>query len=106
MSDEGNIRKVRAPRQRVLKTGQVVMMDRWLVIDCTIRDISATGAKLVCGDQTGIPNEFRFYIPTENTICTARVVWRKDQMLGIEFTSAKIEAPRQTLMSSKALSVA
>jgi hypothetical protein len=82
-----------AARNRVLKGAKIVSMDKWSVVDCTVRDLSATGARIICGDQAAIANEFRFLIPSENTICTARVVWRRDDMLGIAFTSEKTRAP-------------
>ena len=86
-----------AVRNRVLKSGKIISMDKWSVVDCTIRDISTTGARIICGDQAAIANEFRFLIPSENTICTARVVWRRDNMLGIVFTSEKTRAPARKL---------
>jgi len=86
-----------AVRSRVLKGAKIVSMNNWSVVDCTIRDMSATGARIICGDQAAVPNEFRFLIPSENTICTARVVWRREDMLGIAFTSEKTRAPARKL---------
>ena len=82
-----------AVRSRVLKGGKIVSMDKWSVVDCTIRDISSTGARIICGDQAAVASEFRFLIPSDNTICTAKVVWRRNNMLGIAFTSEKTRAP-------------
>jgi PilZ domain len=82
-----------APRARVLKGAKILALDRWTVVDCTVRDISETGAKLLCGDPMAIANEVRFLLPTENTIRNARVVWRRETMIGIEFTSEKTRAP-------------
>ncbi len=81
----------------MLKGAKIVGMDNWTVMDCTVRDISETGAKLLCGDPLAVANVFRFLLPTENTIRDARVVWRRDGMLGIEFTSEKTKAPARKL---------
>ena len=62
-------------------------------MDCTVRDLSETGAKLLCGEPHTVANEFRFLLPTDNSIRNARVVWRRDGMLGIEFTGEKTKAP-------------
>jgi len=86
-----------AVRSRVLKGAKIVSMNKWSVVDCTIRDISATGARIICGDQAAVANEFRFLIPAENTICTAKVIWRREDMLGIAFTSEKTRAPARKL---------
>lgn len=84
---------------RVLKGAKIVSMNQWSVVDCTVRDMSETGAKLICGDQVAVANEFRFLMPSENTIRTAKVIWRRGDQLGIEFTSEKTTAPLQKLQS-------
>lgn len=87
-------------RSRVLKGAKLVSMNNWTLVDCTVRDISATGAKIICGDQMAVANEFRFLIPVDNTICNARVIWRKGTLLGIEFTSEKTKAPVRKFSAS------
>lgn len=84
---------------RVLKGAKIVSMNQWSVVDCTVRDMSETGAKLICGDQVSVANEFRFLLPSDNTIRTAKVVWRRGDQLGIEFTSEKTRAPVRKLQS-------
>ncbi len=80
-------------RSRVLKGAKLVGMSNWSLVDCTVRDISETGARIVCGDQFAVANEFRFLIPSANTIQKARVVWRRGELLGIEFIGEKTKAP-------------
>jgi PilZ domain len=80
-------------RSRVLKGAKLVDMRNWSLVDCTVRDMSDTGARIVCGDQFAIANEFRFLIPSDNTIQNARVVWRRGDLLGIEFVGEKSRAP-------------
>ena len=84
---------------RVLKGAKLVSMNQWSLVDCTVRDMSETGAKIICGDQAAVANEFRFLLPSDNSIRTARVVWRRGDMLGIEFTSEKSRAPVRKLQS-------
>ena len=80
-------------RSRVLKGAKLVHMKNWSLVDCTIRDMSETGARIICGDQYSVADEFRFLVPSDNTIQPAKVVWRKDNMLGIIFTGEKTRAP-------------
>jgi hypothetical protein len=82
-----------APRARVLKGAKIVYMNQWSVSDCTVRDMSLTGAKLICGNAMQVPSTFRLLLPSENTIQDARVAWRREGMIGIEFTSEKTRAP-------------
>ncbi len=81
-----------APRRKVLK-GAKIVMDNWTNIDCQIRDVSETGAKLICEGALGLPDVFRLLQQSENTVRDAKVVWRKSQSLGIVFTSEAKKAP-------------
>lgn len=76
-----------APRQRVLKAGRVVTTEN-ASLDVNVRDLSATGAKLVCAAPHMVPNEFRLVLPGDGTIRPAKVMWRNETSLGIEFTGA------------------
>lgn len=85
--------KRRSARHRVLKVGKIVMLNNWSVVDCCVRDISATGARIRCQDPAAVPNEFRLLIPHDNTIRPAKVVWRRDDHCGIHFTGPPRTAP-------------
>lgn len=82
-----------AQRLRVLKNGKIVSLDFQSVVDCCVRDISATGARIKCPHATTLPNEFRLMMPGDNTIRDARVVWRREELLGVVFTSSPRPAP-------------
>jgi PilZ domain len=78
--------KRQSVRHRVLKDGKIVMLNNWSVIDCCIRDISETGARIRCSDAASVPDEFRLLIPSDNTIRNAKVVWRRSDQCGVLFT--------------------
>ncbi len=82
-----------AQRSRVLKDGKIVTLDFQSVIDCCVRDISATGARIKCLHAAKVPGEFRLMMPGDNTIRDARVVWRREALLGIIFTGSARPAP-------------
>jgi PilZ domain len=84
-----------ARRNRVFKAAKIVHLNQRSVVDCLIRDMSETGAKIVCGDLAAVPGEFEFLIPSDNTIRTAVAVWRRGQFVGVHFTSAPKPAPPQ-----------
>ena len=54
-----------AQRLRVLKQGKILLSNNLSVRDCTVRDLSETGAKLLCPDPGAIPNEFRLVLIAE-----------------------------------------
>jgi hypothetical protein len=76
-----------APRQRVIKSAKIISLDRTTVADCTIRNISNTGAQLVVENQAVVPKDFFFLQPKENTMCQAKVMWRREKLVGVHFTS-------------------
>jgi hypothetical protein len=85
-----------APRQRVLKAARIVF-DDLSTMDVGLRDLSATGAKLIVGNGLLIPNTFRLIVNADQSIRPAKVAWRKESQIGIEFTGeAKSAVLRKT----------
>ena len=82
-----------ARRQRVLKEGKILLAKSLSIIDCTIRDLSETGARPICGDQAAIPSEFRLVTKADNLMRDAKVQWRRGGELGVLFTSEPRKAP-------------
>lgn len=76
-----------AQRHRVIKSAKIVSLDRSTVSDCTIRNISSTGAQIIVENQALVPREFYFLQPKENTMCQAKVMWRREKLVGVHFTS-------------------
>ena len=62
-------------------------------IDCTIRDLSQTGAKVVCADPAAVPDEFRLVILVDMVMRDVKVAWRKPDLIGVHFTSEPRRAP-------------
>jgi hypothetical protein len=75
----------RSTRQRVLKSGKIIYGGGSIVVDCTIRNLSAVGARLQVPTSVAIPDRFEFAEPTAGTRRTAIVVWRKGDLIGIRF---------------------
>jgi hypothetical protein len=72
-------------RARVLKSGKIVVGARAAKIDCAIRDLSDTGARLHVPSSTfGVPHEFELMIG-ESDRRSCRVAWRTEAAVGVEF---------------------
>lgn len=71
-------------RRRVLKAGRIELKNR-SVIDCTVRNISRTGARLRVEESYWIPEHFTIDIPSEGLRRTCRVQWRNAVDLGVKF---------------------
>jgi len=77
--------KRKSPRRRVLKEGKIVFADAMRVIDCTIRDMSPEGARLLIANTVGLPDTFTLYEKSTGMLYPASVVWRQSNALGIRF---------------------
>lgn len=87
----------RAPRQRVLKTAKIYRMNGAHAVDCTVRDMSDTGARIVVKDQMALPNDLKFVMPLDDFMRTGRVIWRRGDLAGVLFISLRSEAPKERL---------
>ncbi len=72
-----------APRQRILKAGTISFAGA--AIDCTVRNISETGAALDVVTPLFIPDRFTLLIRTAQFKRACHIVWRKERRLGIAF---------------------
>ena len=72
-----------APRKRILKAGTIEFGGG--AIDCTVRNLSETGAALSVESPVGIPTEFKLIVASDHVNRTCRVVWRKENRIGITF---------------------
>jgi hypothetical protein len=84
-----------AKRMRVLKSAKLVL-DDMRSIDCAVRDISATGAKVLIGSSNNLPEKFRLFMVADSTIRDVEIAWKRHDMIGVNFTSeAKSAALRK-----------
>src|ERR1700761_7895124 len=72
-----------APRRRVLKAGTIEFGGG--AIDCTVRNVSETGASLEVTSPLGIPENFTLVIPSDGQHFSCRVVYRKERRIGVTF---------------------
>jgi hypothetical protein len=86
-SNVGNEARI-APRRRTLKSGKVAYNDRHVTIECTLRDMSATGARLRVSGSVAAPDTFELLIPLDGLEANCQVVWRSGADLGVRFLSA------------------
>ena len=77
-----------ALRRRVLKAGIAASNDRHLTVACTVRDVSATGARLRAESSVGIPDTFELIIEVDGLEADCQVVWRKANEVGVKFLAA------------------
>jgi hypothetical protein len=70
-------------RHRVLKAGTIEFGGGG--IDCTVRNVSETGAALEVVTPLFIPDRFTLFVPSEQLKRPCHIVWRKDKRIGVAF---------------------
>jgi hypothetical protein len=73
-------------RFRTLKEGRIIDPQGRTTLDCTIRDISLTGARVQLVSAINIPEDFELLIVREDMIIPARRRWQRGTSVGLEFT--------------------
>ncbi|WP_441242852.1 PilZ domain-containing protein [Tardiphaga sp. 768_D3_N2_1] len=77
------IEKRAAPRHRVLKRGTLAFGGGG--IDCTVRNLSASGARVDIASPLGLPQNLMLVIEADQFIRRCRPVWNTDRQLGVAF---------------------
>jgi len=72
-------------RRRTLKAGRIIFNDRFSVIDCTVRNLSDTGACLEVASIIGIPDAFDLNIEADQPGRHCHVAWRTERRIGVAF---------------------
>ena len=77
--------KRKVPRRRVLKEGKIVYADGLCILDCTIRDMSEHGARLMIPNTAGLPDTFQLYEKSTGLLYPASIAWRQAKTTGVHF---------------------
>lgn len=77
-----------ASRQKSFLRGCIYFNNRRSAVDCLIRDISETGARLVFSAAVAIPDVVDLYVPQKEQMLRVRVEWRHGDEVGVAFVSA------------------
>jgi hypothetical protein len=72
-----------APRHRVLRAGTISFAGA--AIDCTVRNISETGAALDVVTPLFIPDRFTLFIQTAQFKWPCHIVWSRERRTGVAF---------------------
>ena len=73
----------RVPRRRVLKAGSITFGGS--TIDCTVRNVSETGAALEVVSPLYIPDRFTLVVQTDQLKRPCHIVWRQGSRIGVAF---------------------
>lgn len=78
--------KRKSQRRRTLKAAKIIFNDGRSSFDCTVRNISATGALLLVESQLGIPEQFLLLIEADGLRRNCQIIRRASQEIGVRFS--------------------
>lgn len=78
------IEKRAEPRHRVLKRGMLAFNGGG-GLDCTVRNISSSGARIDIANPMGVPKTFMLVIEADQFMRRCHAVWRSEQRVGVVF---------------------
>ena len=79
----------RERRPRVLLTGRLVFGEADLTVDCVIRDLTETGARLKLSGQAVLPAKLKLIEVNGGRVHDCEVSWRRLPEIGVSFLSSQ-----------------
>ncbi len=92
MPNTGTSDRRASDRVRSFLRAQIIFNNRMSTIDCIVKNISPTGARVALNETLALPTEFDIYIPQRGRSHHARLVWRDTDSIGIDFINAPAAA--------------
>lgn len=94
-TQENAAKQTRPLRNRVLNGGKLIVSDGQGLIDCVVRDMSDTGARVRLSNPTLLPMKLELLIVKSNMVYPAEVRWNRNTEAGLQFTGpGKVTARR------------
>lgn len=93
-------------RARTFLKGVVYYDNRRVSIECTVRDLSDTGARIAFSNLVAVPDEIELDIPQKQTTFLARVRRRNQSEIGVSFEDRRADEPRRAIDGEMAERVA
>ena len=78
-----------APRLKTLLAARINFNNGQSTLDCFIRNLSDTGAKLVTSAAVSLPDCFDLFLSNKSVTRRAQIVWRRGEEVGIRFEDAR-----------------
>jgi len=76
----------KSPRRRVLKAGLIAFNNRHSTLQCTVRDMSEGGARLLTAGSINAPDTFELIIELDGIEVNCAVVARSSAEVRVKFT--------------------
>jgi hypothetical protein len=82
-----------SPRSRTLLEGHIIYNNRLSRMECIVRDLSETGARIVFAQPVKVPAEFELQVPKRKLVRQAQIMWYDGQNHGVMFLEDEAGEP-------------
>ena len=79
------VEKRNSLRKKSFMRGIVGLIGGDLTIDCLVRDIHETGARLTFNRATSVTDDFELRIPAKKRVIQSKIVWIDECEMGVAF---------------------
>jgi hypothetical protein len=80
-------------RLRTFLKGRIVYNNGNASLDCLVRDLSPTGARLALTETAALPDVFELHIPNKDKVLRAVLRWRRSDGVGVAFPEEQRPTP-------------
>jgi hypothetical protein len=80
--------KRRIQRTQVLKGAKIIFGNRSCLLDCVVKNLTNSGARLELPSLIGIPPSFELSFDQGRIMRSCRVMWQKGNNIGVSFGGA------------------
>ncbi|KQP80505.1 PilZ domain-containing protein [Methylobacterium sp. Leaf117] len=92
MSEQQGTDNRKEARQRTFLKGRIIFNKGASTMDCLVRDLSASGARLALTETPTLPESFDLYIPQKAKTYRASLCWRRADGIGVTFADEAAQA--------------
>ncbi len=85
---QGRNRRKATRRRTRLRSGKLCTLRGQFIADCLIHDRSALGVRVRMAGRMALPEHVKFFDDELCTLHVARVVWRQENVAGLQFIGA------------------
>jgi hypothetical protein len=75
-------------RSAALLRARIRFQNGYKTVDCVVRNVSLSGARLEVSPTLWLPNEFELEIPQRAAEFKCALMWSKDDLVGVKFLSS------------------
>lgn len=81
-----------AERTRTFLKGRIEYSNGQVSMECLIRDLSESGARVAVSESVTLPDHFRLFLPKTNRWVNAQTRWRRGGLIGVSFDTESVES--------------